>query len=216
MVGLQVGVRHRLRVWCDRETRAGWAGRRLIVARHRATLRNPQIDCECNRRRRPLTGGRRAVVPSSWWYANYQPHSTFWSLPVLRRARRDRDPQRDGLWGTRDRFPDRPLAVDDLTGAQAQCSDSRGPSRVSGLYRTVACRAPDQAAQGRQACCKRRASRIRPRAPRRDGRRARRSAHPRSPRSLARPATWSPKRPALGHVVESGEDLEPSARRLPL
>src|SRR5680860_1156278 len=47
-------------------------------------------------------------------------------------------------------------------------------------------------------------------------RRAKRNDHPRASRSLARPATWSPKRPALGYVMESGADLKPPARRLSL
>ena len=88
-------------------------------------------------RRRPLTGGRRALVPSSWRHANHQPPSTFRPLPVLCRARRDRHPRRTRLRGARDRFPARPVAVDDLAGAPAQRSHPRRQLRASGNHGTV-------------------------------------------------------------------------------
>src|SRR5216683_1573731 len=72
-----------------------------------------------------LAGGGHAVVPSSWWHAADRSKRPVGALPVLSRARGDRD-----LAGTRMRRAGHrpasgPLGFDDLAEAAAQCRDPR-------------------------------------------------------------------------------------------
>jgi putative transposase len=77
---------------------------------------------------RRVGSGWRPVVSGGWRDADRLARRAVGTVPVVRRARGDRDPSRRGLRGAGGRAAARSVAVDDLEGAAAQRRDARRPA----------------------------------------------------------------------------------------
>ena len=110
-----------------------------------------------------------SLVPGGRWYAADQPGAPISSLPVLRGARRDRDPERAGRRGARHCPPAPESPVDCLARAASQRGDSERRSGVSGVGCAVAQRPTCQAPEDSHAGRKRSAAALRAGPPRRHG-----------------------------------------------
>lgn len=129
------------------------------------------------------------------------------ALPVIRRARRDRDPARPRVWRSRDRALTRSFTLDDLARAAPPRRHAQRRSGVSRQHRAVARRSARQAPEDRDARRQQPAARLGP-GPARGrcaaaGRKRGRGTRGAVDRSASRAPQGSP----LGEGVEPGADL---------
>ena len=131
-------------------------------------------------------------VPGGWRHATSQAGGGVGPLPVIHRARGDRDPARAEARCPRDRPADRAFTVDDLPGAAPERVDPHRRAGVPGDHGAVARRAASEPTQGRQARSERPAARVRRGPPRRQGQATRWQPRARPRRQVHRPPARSP------------------------